>query len=129
VNDGRFDPLDARRLTIERATIDAVDLQRFLGEVKGLGRTSLSLGAGYADVSFAVPGPDVSARVRVAPAADRPFAIVAERVWIGSLPVPSLLVNWVIGNFDPSPGIARRLPFPAVVGPVTVTPAAVRIGG
>jgi hypothetical protein len=127
--EGRFDPLDARRLTVERATIDAADLQRFLGQVKGLGRTSLALGAGYADVSFGIPGPDVSARVRFGTATDRPVAVIAERVWIGTLPVPSPLVNWVIRNFDPSRGIAGRLPFPAVVAPVTVTPAAVRVGG
>jgi hypothetical protein len=129
VHDGRFDPLDARRLTVERATIDAADLQRFLGQVKGLGRTSLALGAGYADVRFDLPGPDVSARIRLAAVADQPFAVIAERVWIGSLPVPSVFVNWVIRNFDPSPGIAGRLPFPAAVGPVTVTPSAVRVGG
>jgi dolichyl-phosphate-mannose-protein mannosyltransferase len=127
--DGRFDPLDAGRLTVARATIDAADLQRFLGQVKGLGRTSLVLGAGYADVRFALLGPDVSARVRFGAAVDRPVAVVAERVWIGSLPVPSMLANWVIRNFDPSRGIASRLPFPAVVAPVTVTPAAVRVGG
>jgi hypothetical protein len=97
--------------------------------VRGLGRTSLALGAGYADVSFDMLGPDVSARVRPAAAADRPFSLIAERVWVGPIPVPSPFVNWVIRNFDPSPGIASRLPFPAAVGPVTVTPAAIRVGG
>lgn len=126
---GRFDPLDAGRVTVARATIDGADLQRFLGQVKGLGRTSLALGAGYADVRFEIPGPDVSARVRFGEAADRPVAVIAERVWIGKVPVPSPLVNWVIRNFDPSRGIAARLPFPAVVAPVTVTPAAVQVGG
>ena len=128
-HDGRFDPLEARHLTVERATIDVADLQRFVGQVKGFARTSLALGTGYADVSFEVLGPDVSARVRPVAVVDRPFGIVAERVWIGSLPVPSVFANWVIRNFDPSPGLASRLPFPATVGPVTVTPAAIHVGG
>jgi hypothetical protein len=126
---GRFDPLDAARVTVARATIDGADLHRFLGQVKGLGKTSFALGAGYADVTFEMPGPDVRARVRFGDAADRPVAVIAERVWIGAIPVPSPLVNWVIRNFDPSRGIAARLPFPAVVAPVTVTPAAVQVGG
>jgi len=128
-HDGRFDPLDARHLTVERATIDVADLRRFVGQVKGFARTSLALGTGYADVSFEVAGPDVSARVRPVAVVDRPFGLVAERVWIGSLPVPSVFANWVIRNFDPSPGLASRLPFPATVGPVTVTPAAIHVGG
>ena len=126
--EGRFDPLGAERLAVERATIHSGDLKNFLAQVKGFGVTSLALGAGFADVSFEVPGPDVSARVRLAAADDRPFALVAERVTVGGLPVPSLFVSWIIRNFDPSPGIAGRLPFPATVAPVTVTPGAIRIG-
>ena len=126
--EGRFDPLDAERLGIEQATIHSVDLKNFLAQVKGFAATSFVLGAGFADLSFEVPGPNVSARVRLAAADDRPFALVAERVKVGGLPVPTLLVRWIIRNFDPSPGIAGRLPFPATVATVTVTPDAIRIG-
>jgi hypothetical protein len=125
----RFDPLDAGRLTIERATIDAADLQSFVRQVKGLDRMSLSLGAGFVDLTFGMPGPDVAARVQVVTAADRPFALVAGRVTIGGVPLPSLLVNWVMMSFDPSRGIASRLPFPLAIRPVTVTPGSIRIGG
>lgn len=125
----RFDLLDAGHLAIERATIEPVDLRSFLGQVKGFARTSLALGAGFADVRFDAPGPDVSARIRLIAATDRPFALIAEQVRLGGVPVPSPLVNWIIRNFDPSPGIAGRLPFPVTVGPVTVTPSAIRIGG
>jgi hypothetical protein len=126
---GRFDPLDARRLAVERATIDAADLRVFLGQVKGFGGTTVALGDGFADLRVEGPGPAVSARVRVVAASDRPFALIAERVSLGGVPVPSLLVNWVMRNVDPSPGIAARLPFPATMGPVIVTARSIRIGG
>ena len=126
--EGRFDPLGAERLAIEQATIHSGDLKNFLAQVKGFGATSLALGAGFADLRFEVPGPDVTARVRVAAADDRPFALIAERVKVGGMPVPSFFVNWIMTSFDPSPGIAGRLPFPATVAPVTVTPGSIRIG-
>ena len=87
------------------------------------------LGEGYMDVSFEALGPEVVARVRPAAVPDRPVALVAEGVWIGSVPVPQLLANWFIRTVDPSAAIANRLPFVVVVRPVTVGPAAVRVGG
>ena len=124
----RFDPLDAGRLTIERAVVDAADLQSFVRQVKGLSRMSLSLGAGFVDLGFDVPGPDVAARVKLVAMADRPVGLVAERVTLGGVPVPALLVNWVMANFDPSRGFGSRLPFPTTLRPVTVTPSGIRIG-
>jgi hypothetical protein len=126
--DGRFDPLDARHFTLDRALIAAADLETFLGRVKGVGRLSVTLGAGFVDLVFQVPGPDVAARVRLVDAADRPLALVAQEVRIGGIPVPSPLVGWLMRSFDPSRGLAARLPFPATVKPLTVTPASIRIG-
>ena len=126
--EGRFDPLDAGRLTIERAVVDAPDLQSFVRQVKGLGRMSLSLGAGFIDLGFDVPGPDVAARVKLVAMADRPVGLLAERVTLGGVPVPALLVNWVMTSFDPTRGFGSRLPFPATIRPVTVTPSGIRIG-
>ncbi len=74
-------------------------------------------------------GPDVSARVRLLSVADRPFALQAEHVRLGRVPVPDLLVNWVIRNFDPSARIAARLPFPIEVGRISVSDEALRISG
>lgn len=125
---GRFDPLDAARLTIERAVVDTADLHRFVSQVKGLGRMSLSLGAGFVDLGFDVPGPDVAARVKLVAMAGRPIGLVAERVRLGGVAVPSFFVNWVLPNFDPSRGIGSRLPFPLIIRPVTVTPGGIRIG-
>lgn len=126
---GRFDPLDAGRLTIEQATIDAADLRAFVGRVKGLGRMSVALGAGFVDLAYEMPGPDVTARVRFVAPPDRLFALVADRVTLGGVRVPAFLVSWVMASLDPSRGIASRTPFPAAIRPVTVTPGGIRIGG
>jgi hypothetical protein len=74
------------------------------------------------------PGADVSAVVRVMPAADRPFALSVDRAAVGWLPVPAVLVNWVVRHYDPTPRIKARLPFPVELGRVTVTERALRIG-
>ena len=88
----------------------------------------MTLAAGFADVTVGLPGPDVSARVRLLAVQDRPFAIETERVQIGVVPVPDFLTNWVIRNFDPAPGIAARMPFPVEIGSVTMTPSGIEIG-
>ena len=46
---------------------------------------------------------------------------------VGGVPVPDALVNWVIRNFDPTPRIASRLPFPVQLGRVSVGDEALRI--
>jgi hypothetical protein len=87
-----------------------------------------TLDAGAATVHVSQPGPDVTARVRVIPAADRPFAVIAEQVRVGAIPVPSGLVELVIRNYDPSRQLAQRIPFPVHVETVRVGPEAVVIG-
>jgi len=72
-------------------------------------------------------GPDVTARVRLARALDRPFALSVEHVRVGGVPVPDALVNWVVRNFDPTPKIASRVPFPVEIGRVSVGDQALRI--
>jgi len=76
-----------------------------------------------------LPGPDISARVRFVPASDRPFALAADRVRVGGVPVPSLLVGWVMNVIDPSRGIAARLPFPVEVAQIEIAPAGLQVGG
>lgn len=126
--EGQLALLDARLFRLERARIGAADLREFLPRLKGARRTSVTLGAGFAEVAVGLPGPDLSARVRLLAVHDRPFAIEAERVRIGVVPVPEVLTNWVIRNFDPAPGIAARMPFPVEIGPVTMTPSGIEIG-
>ncbi len=125
---GRLDPLDAGRVTLERATILAPDFAAFLRDLKGFKNARVELENGAAAFTFRQPGPDVSARVRVLPARGRPFALRAEDVRLGGVPVPRGLVHWVIRNYDPSLVLAARLPVPAEIGRVEITPDAVRIG-
>lgn len=124
----RFEPLAVDSLRLERATIRADDLRAFLAASRGFERVDVTLDAGAATVHVSQPGPDVTARVRVVPAPDRPFAVLADRVSVGVVPVPSQLVELVIRNFDPSRQLAERIPFPVHVETVTVRPEAVVIG-
>jgi hypothetical protein len=124
---GRLSPLDARRATLERVTIREDDLQALLKEQKGFKTASVKLEPGALAFSMSLPGPDVAARVRVLPARERPFTLVADRVTLGGVAVPSMLVDWVVRTWDPTPRIASRLPIPVTVGRIDITPEAIQI--
>ena len=124
---GRLSPLDARRASIERGTIREEDLRAFLKEQKGFKTASVTLESGAFAFAISLPGPDVAARVRVLPASDRPFALAADHVTLGGVAVPSMLVDWVVRTWDPTPRIASRLPVPVTVGRIDITPEAIRI--
>ena len=123
----RLDPLDAGRVRIERATILAADFNAFLNQLKGLRNASVTLERGALALAVAQPGPDLTARVRFVPASDRPFAVAFERVRVGGVPLPGLLVDWVVRGYDPSLGLASRLPVRLEVGRVEITPEAIRV--
>ncbi|HEV8583600.1 MAG TPA: LmeA family phospholipid-binding protein [Methylomirabilota bacterium] len=125
---GRAEFLDIGRLRLERATVAPADLQAFLTGLKGFRGTRVRLVAGAIDVAVAQPGPDLSARVRVVPAADRPIALAVDRARLGWVPLPRLLVNWVVRNYDPTRRIASRVPFPVDVARVTVSEQGLRVG-
>ena len=123
----RLDPLDAGRVRIERATILAADFSAFLHQLKGLRNASVTLERDALALAVAQAGPDLTARVRLVPASDRPFAIAFERVRVGGVPLPGLLVDWVVRGYDPSLGLASRLPVRLEVGRVEITPEAIRV--
>ena len=124
---GRFDPLDLGHLRLESATVTVADLQALLAGLKHFNRSTVTAEGDALRVTIRQAGPDVSARVRLAAAVDRPFAISAEGVRVGPVPVPDVLVGWVVRSFDPAPRIASRLPFPVTIGRVTVRDQALRI--
>ena len=125
----RFDPLDLGRLRLARLTVAAADFHAFLETGKNRGRARVAFGRGFADVRVELPGPDISARVRFVPAAARPFALAADQVRLGGVPVPALFVGWVMNMVDPSRGIAARLPFPVEVAGIEIGPAGLQVGG
>ena len=124
---GRLSPLDARRASIERGTIREEDLRAFLKEQKGFKTASVKFEPGALAFAISLPGPDVAARVRVLPATEKPFALAADHVTVGGIPVPAMLVDWVVRTWDPSPRIASRLPVPVSLGRIDITPEAIRI--
>jgi dolichyl-phosphate-mannose-protein mannosyltransferase len=124
---GRLSPLDARRASLERLTIREDDLRAFLKEQKGFKTASVKFEQGALAFVVSLPGPDVAARVRVLPAAERPFALAADHVTLGGIPVPAMLVDWVVRTWDPTPRIASRLPVPVTLGRIDITPEAIRI--
>jgi hypothetical protein len=126
---GRLDPLDAARARFDSATLALADLQAYVARLPRFHRSVVTADGDALQVTMRQIGPDVSARVRLVSAADRPFAVIAERVRVGPVPVPDALVNWVIRNYDPSARIAARLPFPIELGRVSVSDQALRISG
>ncbi|HEU5193507.1 MAG TPA: LmeA family phospholipid-binding protein [Methylomirabilota bacterium] len=124
---GRFDPLDLGKLRLESATVTIADLQTFVGRLKRFQHSTVTADGDALAVVVRQSGPDVTARVRLTSAADRPFALLAEHVRVAGVPVPAALVNWVFRNVDPTLKIASRVPFPVEIGRVSVRDEAVRI--
>ena len=129
VEAGRLDVLAIGGIAIEQATITAGDLAAFLAGQRRFSRATLRLEDGSASFALEQPGPDVSARVRILPAVDRPFAIEADQVRVAGIAVPSALVNWVIRHYDPTERMAERIRVPVEIRPVRIAADAVRIGG
>jgi 4-amino-4-deoxy-L-arabinose transferase-like glycosyltransferase len=126
--DGRAELLDAGRLRLVHADVSGDDLQAFLGGLKAFRRSRVRLTSGAVYFTARQPGADVSALVKVLPASDRPFVLEVQRASLGWIPLPPVLVNWVVRHYDPTPQLKSRLPFPVEIGRVTVTEQALRIG-
>ena len=125
--DQRLDLLDVGRLRIARATLAASDLAAFLSGDRKTRGIRLALRDTYADFALVQRGPDLTARVRLVPAPDRPFAIVSGDVRLAGVRVPDALVNWVVRGLDPSRRIASRVPMRVEIGDVRIAPDAIRI--
>jgi hypothetical protein len=128
LGDGRLDLLDVGRLRLEHAEVSASDLQAFLDQLKEARGVRITLVEDRVEVAIAHAGPDFDARVRIVPAIDRPFALRVERVRVGPVPLPSVLIDWVARNYDPTSRIASRLPFPVEIAPISIAGQSLRIG-
>jgi dolichyl-phosphate-mannose-protein mannosyltransferase/DUF2993 family protein len=124
---GRLELLDAGRIVIERATVTEEDLAAFLANTKGFERTTVRFEDGAATVRLGRAWPDVTSRVRILHATNRPFALAADDVRVGGVPIPSPLVNWVLSAWDPSPRLAARLPIRVEIGQIGIANGAIEI--
>lgn len=129
VEAGELQVLDVGAIRIRQLTILESDLAELLrGQPAGQGVT-LRLREGFAEATVQRGGLRVSARVRLtAPAGDRPLGMQVEDVRVGPLPVPDILVNWVVRHFDPTLAL-RRLPVEVTVDPVVIRPGRIEVGG
>ena len=56
-----------------------------------------------------------------------PFSLRADGVRYGGVRLPSLLVGWVVRNFDPTPRL-RRLPMTVSVAPISIEAGRLDVG-
>lgn len=55
------------------------------------------------------------------------FTLRAADVRYGGVRLPSLLVNWIVRNFDPTPRL-RRLPMPVSMAPIRIQRGRLAVG-
>jgi len=123
---GQLEVLDVKALRVQHLVVTEDDLREFLRGQRPAG-VSVRLGAGAADVRVDRIGPEFFARVRLSSgSADSPFTLIADRVKIGRLPVPDVLVDWVVRQFDPSLAL-RRLPIEVTLSPIRIEPGRIVI--
>jgi Dolichyl-phosphate-mannose-protein mannosyltransferase/LmeA-like phospholipid-binding len=126
VDTGAIEILDAARFRIDALRITQADLDALLrGQPAGR-----ALGIRLADGAAVVTLKHASASARVSVegvAGDPPFALRVQDVRMAGLPVPRVLVDWVVRHFDPSPRL-RNLPVPISVAPIRIHPGRLEIG-
>jgi hypothetical protein len=134
VNPGRLaatgvvELLDVGALEVERLGVAEADLAQFIAAQRGLGGLRATLGDGAIRAHWALPGPALSAQLAlVAGPAPKPFSLRATDVRYGGVPLPALLVDWIVRNFDPTPRL-RRLPMPVSLAPIRIETGRLEVG-
>jgi hypothetical protein len=124
---GRLEVLDVKTLRVRHLVVTEDDLREFLRGQRPAG-VSVRLGDGAADVRVDQIGPELSARVRLlSDNGPSPFTLLADRVRIGRLPIPDMLTDWVVRQFDPSLAL-RKLPIEVTLSPIRIEPGRIVIG-
>jgi hypothetical protein len=105
---------------VERLGIAEPDLAEFIAQQRGLAGLRAAMDDGWIKARWALPGPGLSARLALgAGSPPDPFTLRAADVRYGGIRLPSLLVNWIVRNFDPTPRL-RRLPMPVSMAPIRI---------
>ena len=127
--EGVIEPLGIDRLAIRRLVATEEDLGIFLARQKGLHGLRLRLEDGAVSVAVNRPGPDVAGRLSILPGArgGSPFSLEVERLTLGGVPLPAVLVGWVFRHYDPAPKLAR-LPVAVDLGTLRVHAGRIEIG-
>jgi hypothetical protein len=110
------------KMRVERLVVTDEDLRAFLAGLRRLGGLTVGLEDGAVSVALAQRGPDVAGRLRLSNGTgSAPLRVRAERLSLGGIPLPSLLVHWVFRHYDPTPRLAR-LPVVVALGQIRVEP-------
>jgi hypothetical protein len=89
---------------------------------------TVELAEGMARIRSTKLGPALEATVRLGPGREgAPFAIDVSDVRIARVPIPGVMVSWVVRQFDPTLRL-RDLPVAVSLAAVTLTPQAVEVG-
>ena len=124
---GQLEILDVKALRVRHLVVTEDDLREFLHGQRPAG-VSVRLGAGAADVQVDRIGPELYARVRLRSGrGESPFTLLADRVRIGTVPVPDVLIDWIVRQFDPSLAL-RKLPIEVTLSPIRIEPGRIVIG-
>ncbi len=128
VSSGDVEPLAIERLRVEHLLVTEEDLRAFLTAFRGLRGLRLSLEEGIVSVVLHQPGGDLAARLRFSAGDGKgPLTLQAERLSLGGIALPRLLVRWVLRQFDPGPHLAA-LPVGLELGEIRVEPGRIVIG-
>lgn len=119
---GEIELLAVERMRIERLVVTEEDLRAFLAGFRRFGGLTVGLEEGGVSVALAQRGPDVAGRLRLSNGTGgAPLTVHAERVSLGGIPLPPLLVHWIFRQYDPTPRLAR-LPIAVELGQIRVEP-------
>jgi len=125
---GEIEPLGIEKMRVEHLVVTEEDLLGFLTGLRGLRGLRVGLEDGAVSVALAQRGPDVAGRLRLANGTGgAPLTVHAERLSLGGIPLPPLLVHWVFRHYDPTPRLTR-LPVAVELGQIRVEPHRIVIG-
>lgn len=128
VSTGEIEPLEIGRIRVDHLVVTEEDLGAFLAQFRDLRGLRVRLEPGVVSVVLREPGPDVAGRLTLSTeGGNRPLTVRPERMSLGGLPLPGLLVRWVFRQFDPGPRLAA-LPVPVELGRVRVESRRIVIG-
>ena len=111
---GEIELLDVDRLRVDHLVLTEQDLNAFFSEHRRLRGLRLGLEGGTVKLALSLPGPNVTARLKLlagragtsAGAAGAPLTIQTERLSVAGIPLPAFLARWVLGAYDPAPRLA-----------------------